>query len=92
MASSLSVVDMSGALNTRNTSDISLTVRPVTCTAHYHEPMLLLTRFSPADDVQKDALYCVSCKIGGQTVELDFDTGSSDLWVRFAPRGYSLRC
>lgn len=43
----------------------------------------------PAEDVQNDSLYL--CEVGVGTPEqklyLDFDTGSSDLWVRINPHG-----
>lgn len=37
----------------------------------------------PAQDVQNDSLYLAPVSIGtpGQTLNLDFDTGSADLWV-----------
>lgn len=37
----------------------------------------------PAQDVQNDLEYVVAVKVGtpGVTLQLDFDTGSSDLWV-----------
>jgi hypothetical protein len=38
-----------------------------------------------ADDVQNDSLYLTPATIGNQTFDLDFDTGSSDLWVRCLP-------
>jgi hypothetical protein len=34
-----------------------------------------------ANDQQNDALYLSTVTIGGQKMVLDFDTGSSDLWV-----------
>lgn len=34
-----------------------------------------------ADDVMNDSFYTCPVQIGGQTVDLDFDSGSSDLWV-----------
>jgi len=37
----------------------------------------------PAEDVQNDSMYLCPVTIGtpGQTFNLDFDTGSADLWV-----------
>ncbi|KAK3175858.1 hypothetical protein OEA41_007180 [Lepraria neglecta] len=35
----------------------------------------------PADPEQYDQAYLEAVTIGGQTLNLDFDTGSSDLWV-----------
>lgn len=41
-----------------------------------------------ADDVQNDAMYLAPVSIGtpAQTLNLDFDTGSADLWVSPVPR------
>ena len=41
----------------------------------------------PADDQQNDSLYLSPVTIGtpGKTFNLDFDSGSSDLWVYLAP-------
>jgi hypothetical protein len=41
----------------------------------------------PAEDVQNDAEYLAQVGIGtpAQTLNLDFDSGSSDLWVGSAP-------
>ena len=38
----------------------------------------------PAEDVQNDSMYLVEVGVGTpeQKLYLDFDTGSSDLWVR----------
>lgn len=38
-------------------------------------------------DVQNDAMYLAEVSVGtpAQTVQLDFDTGSADLWVRYCP-------
>lgn len=39
----------------------------------------------PAEDIQNDSLYLCPVSIGtpAQTLNLDFDTGSADLWVYF---------
>lgn len=44
----------------------------------------------PAQDVQNDSLYLAPVTIGtpGQTLNLDFDTGSADLWVSLYSRVY----
>lgn len=35
----------------------------------------------PADPAEQDTYYLCAVDIGGQTLNLDFDTGSADLWV-----------
>ena len=39
----------------------------------------------PANPEQYDQAYLEPVTVGGQTLNLDFDTGSSDLYVRFCP-------
>jgi hypothetical protein len=45
----------------------------------------------PAEDIQNDSLYLCEVGIGSpeQKLYLDFDTGSSDLWVRIVLRACS---
>lgn len=44
-----------------------------------------------AQDVQNDVMYLAEVSVGtpAQTVQLDFDTGSADLWVRRCPLFYA---
>lgn len=39
----------------------------------------------PANPEQYDQAYLEAVTVGGQTLNLDFDTGSSDLYVRYCP-------
>lgn len=39
-------------------------------------------KFVPARTLEHDSLYLAPVTIGGQKFNLDFDTGSSDLWIR----------
>jgi hypothetical protein len=41
------------------------------------------TGFAESQDQQNDSLYLTPVMIGNQKANLDFDTGSSDLWVCF---------